>query len=169
MTHISCQNLGICFLNARSELPCTGVICIKKIAAEQHQRPQYKACLHCGFTVKEPKRRWTPGRELVPLSLLPEPSVMPSTMYVALRFFGWSFISAVQYSDFDFHVCFSSKIVYVSQGCGHHLHFLVGHPSVHYFQAQKCLPKMVKTTLAVVAESITGILISKTSFLRLNT
>ncbi len=90
-------------------------------------------------------------------------------VYVALHFFGWSFISAVQYSDFDFHVCFSSKIVHVSQGCGHHLHFLVGHPSVHYFQAQKCLPKMVKTTLAVVPESITGILISKTSFLRLNT
>jgi hypothetical protein len=40
---------------------------------------------------------------------------------------------------------------------------------VHYFQAQKCLPKMVKTTLSVVAESITGILIPKTSFLRLNT
>jgi hypothetical protein len=55
--------------------------------------------------------------------------------------------------------------VHVSQGCGHHLHFLVGHPSVHYFQAQKCLPKMVKTALAVVAESITGFLISKTSFL----
>ncbi len=38
VTHISCQNLGICFLNASSELPCTGVICIKKIAAERHQR-----------------------------------------------------------------------------------------------------------------------------------
>jgi hypothetical protein len=119
--------------------------------------------------MKEPKRRWTPGGELVPLSLLPEPSVMPSTMNVALRFFGWSFISAVHYSDFDFHVCFSSKIVHASQGCGHHLHFPSWSSISALFSGPKMFTKMVKTTLAVVAESITGILISKTSFLRLNT